>query len=232
MEAKRGYIPDDDRFFSPEALTIMRMASRHVRYLINEGYDLKQASTFVGNHFLLSERQRLAIMRSLATDEQLVIRKEKEIPLSALSNQEVWIDGFNTIITLEVMLSDSILFSCMDGAIRDLAALHGTYRIIPETSDAIRMLLGELEEAGVRKATILLNEPISNSGRLKTRIAEIVEEHTICVDIQILKDVDRTLYGKTNVITSDSVILNQCTSWVNLTAKCMEIQEKQGLQVW
>ena len=94
------------------------------------------------------------------------------------------------------------------------------------------MLLGELEEAGVRKATILLNEPISNSGRLKTRIAEIVEEHTICVDIQILKDVDRTLYGKTNVITSDSVILNQCTSWVNLTAKCMEIQEKQGLQVW
>ena len=51
----------------------MQTASRHVRYLINEDYDLKQASTFVGNHFLLSERQRLAIMRSLATDEQLVI---------------------------------------------------------------------------------------------------------------------------------------------------------------
>ena len=42
-----------------------------IEYLINEGYDIKQASTFVGNHFLLSERQRLAIMRSLATDEQL-----------------------------------------------------------------------------------------------------------------------------------------------------------------
>ena len=232
MEAKRGYIPDDDRFFSPDALETMRTASRHIRYLINEGYDLKQASTFVGNHFLLSERQRLAIMRSLATEEQLTIRKGREIPLSALNGQEVWIDGFNMIITLEVMLSDSILFSCMDGTIRDLAALRGTYRIIPETSDAIRMLLGELDDAGVKKANILLDEPVSNSGRLKARIAEIAEEYAVCPDIQILKDVDQTLYGKTNVITSDSIILDQCQSWVNLTATCMEKLGKKGLQVW
>ena len=38
------------------------------------------------------------------------------------------------IITLEVMLSDSILFDGMDGTIRDLAAVRGTYRIIPETA--------------------------------------------------------------------------------------------------
>ena len=46
-----------------EAIHTMQTASRHVRYLINEGYDLKQASTFVGNHFLLSKRQRLATIR-------------------------------------------------------------------------------------------------------------------------------------------------------------------------
>ena len=232
MKAKRGYIPDDDRFFSPEALETMRTASRQIRYLINEGYDLKLASTFVGNHFLLSERQRLAIIRSLATEEQLVIRKEKEVPLSALSGQEVWIDGFNTIITLEVMLSDSILFTGMDGTIRDLAALRGSYRIIPETTEAIRMLLGILDESGIRKANILLDEPVSNSGRLKARIADIAEEYAVCLDTQILKDVDRTLYGKPNVITTDSIILDHCESWINLTAKCMEKQGKHALQVW
>ena len=78
MNAKRGYVPDDEKNFSPAALETMRTASRHITYLINEGYDLKQASTFVGNHFLLSERQRLAIMRSLATREQLDRRKAKE----------------------------------------------------------------------------------------------------------------------------------------------------------
>ena len=78
MDAKRGYVPEDERNFSVEALKTMQTASRHIFYLINEGYDLKQASTFVGNHFLLSERQRLAITRSLATDIQLKERKKKQ----------------------------------------------------------------------------------------------------------------------------------------------------------
>ena len=75
MNAKRGYVPEDERNFSVSSLETMRTASRHIDYLINEGYDLKSASTFVGNHFLLSERQRLAIARSLATKEQLQNRK-------------------------------------------------------------------------------------------------------------------------------------------------------------
>ena len=106
MDAKRGYVPEDDRNFSPDSIKTMRVASRHIAYLINEGYDLKQASTFVGNHFLLSERQRLAIMRSLATFEQLAVRRQKLVPLSELSGSEVRIDGFNTVISLEVLPPD------------------------------------------------------------------------------------------------------------------------------
>ena len=63
MNAKRGYVPEDERNFSPNAIKRMKNASRHIRYLINEGYDLKQAAVFVGNHFLLSERQRLALQQ-------------------------------------------------------------------------------------------------------------------------------------------------------------------------
>ena len=222
MNAKRGYVPEDERNFAPEAIHTMQIASRHVRYLINEGYDLKQASTFVGNHFLLSERQRLAIMRSLATDEQLAVRQSLQVQISDLEGKEVWIDGFNTIITLEVILSEGILFECMDGTIRDLAALRGTYRLIPETSEAVRMMLQALQKARISKATILLDEPVSNSGRLKALIADIGEEFGFELDIQILRDVDRSLYGRENVITSDSVILDHCISWVNLAAECIK----------
>ena len=214
MNAKRGYVPEDKRNFSQASLETMRAASRHIGYLINEGYDLKQASTFVGNHFLLSERQRLAITRSLATEEQLQNRRKKET--SDLAGSEVWIDGFNTIITLEVMLSGSILFFCMDGTIRDLAALRGTYRIIPETAEAARMLFDILQELGVRAVNILLDEPVSNSGRLKALLADAAEGYPFSLDIQIRKNVDLALYEKGNVITSDSVILDHCISWVNL----------------
>ena len=232
MNAKRGYVPEDERNFSAEALKIMRTASRHISYLINEGYDLKQASVFVGNHFLLSERQRLAVMRSLAADSQLKRRREKQVKMAEISGKEVWIDGFNTIITLEVFFSDSILLSCMDGTIRDLAALRGTYRLIPETSKAIRLMLDILRDADVGKVNILLDQPVSNSGRLKARIADIAEGDPFALDIQVRRDVDRELYNKENVITSDSVILDHCVSWVNLMEECMKRREIRGIRVW
>ena len=232
MDAKRGFVPEDIKNFSPQALEIMRTASRHVCYLINEGYDLKQASTFVGNHFLLSERQRLAIMRSVAADKGLAERKSKQLSISELSGREVWIDGFNTIITLEVLLIDSILFACMDGTIRDLAALRGTYRLIPETEAAIRMLFDILREAGVSRVNILLDQPVSNSGRLKTCMADLGEEYPFVLDIRILREVDRELYEKENVITSDSIILDHCLSWVNLVPECLERIHVEAKQVW
>ncbi len=277
MDAKRGYVPEDERNFCPEALEKMRTASRHIFYLINEGYDLKPATTFVGNHFLLSERQRLAIVRSLATKEQLADRHQKEIPLAGnetrqlqpaaneihnappaanevhnallaanevhnappaamaltgLTGKEVWVDGFNTVITLEVLLSNSLLFDCMDGTVRDLAALRGTYRIIPETEGAVRMLFDVLQAENVRKVNILLDEPVSNSGRLKSLIADIGEHYPFGLNIEIQRDVDRALYEKENVITSDSIILDHCKSWANVTAECMKRQARQGLRVW
>lgn len=233
MDAKRGYVPEDDRNFSPESIEIMKTASRHIRYLLDEGYDLKQASTFVGNHFLLSERQRLAIVRSLASGQSLAERMKKQVPMDKLAGKEVWIDGFNTIITLEVLLSRSILFRCMDGTIRDLAALRGTYRLIPETDGAVRMMLILLKDACVRKINILLDQPVSNSGRLKARIADIAEDMDGPeLDIQILRDVDRMLYDKELVITSDSIILDHCRSWVNLNVECVKPTGHPVIQVW
>ena len=232
MEAKRGRVPEDERNFSPEALALLRTASRQVSFLIDEGYDLKQATVFVGNHYLLSERQRLAVMRSLATEKQLAERKRKELPLSALAGRELLIDGFNTLITLEVMLSGSPLFEGMDGAVRDLAALRGTYRVIPVTREAARLLFDTLRDAGAAAATVLLDEPVSNSGRLRALLADMGEGYPLSLDLRVTKDVDRQLYGRENVVTSDSVILDRCRSWTNLGAACLARTGGSALLVW
>ncbi|MCR4657293.1 MAG: DUF434 domain-containing protein [Lachnospiraceae bacterium] len=232
MNARRGYVPEDERDFSPEAIGIMRKASRHVVYLINEGYDLKRSSTFVADYYLLSKRQRLAVLRSVATDDQLKERENKRIPFNSLSRREIWVDGFNTIITLEVMLSRSILLFGMDGTIRDLATLRGTYRVIPETEKAARLLFDILKEAGVSKINILLDEPVSNSGRLKTLLAEVHEDYSMGLDIRIKRNVDKALYDKEYVVTSDSIILDNCASWVNISVECMKRMNMTGLKVW
>ena len=230
MDKKRGYVPEDDEYFSEPALKILRTASKHVMYLINEGYDMKQAYTFVGNHFMLSERQRIAIARSISTNEQLKCRKSKE--LDSIKGREIWIDGFNTIITLEVMFSNSLLFSCMDGTIRDLAALRGTYRIIPETTKAVHMLFKTIDGLNAESVHILLDEPVSNSGNLKAFIAEIGEGYQTKLDIRLLKEVDKTLWNKENVITSDAIILNNSISWYNLVGECVEKHKAQTIRIW
>ncbi len=232
MNAKRGYLPEDVENFSEQAVQKLRTASRHVQYLINEGYDLKQSTVFVGNRFQLSERQRLALMRSICTGTQLSERKEKERFPSELYGEEVWMDGFNTVITFEVMHCGSILFEGMDGCIRDLASLRGTYRIIPETAEAVRTFMNALESCEIKRANILLDEPVSNSGRLKALIAEIAEDYRFDLDIRVHKDVDRELYTHQNVITSDSIILDHCSSWVNLTAACLGDHRQKVFRVW
>ena len=105
---KRGYAPNDEREFNQESMKILHGAGNDLRYLLNRGYDIKGASTFVGNHYQLSERQRLALVRAVSSDDHIQKRKEKELK-SFLPESTVHIDGFNTIITLEVALSGTIL---------------------------------------------------------------------------------------------------------------------------
>ena len=137
---KRGYVPSDSREFT-EQVDKLRSAGEELYYLINRGYQIKPASTFVGNHHLLSERQRLALVRSISPKDRIEERLEKEI--NNLKDSVVYIDTFNTVITLEIAFSGSTLLYCMDGTIRDLAGLRGTYRIIDKTDLAVEAIRKE-----------------------------------------------------------------------------------------
>lgn len=54
-QIKRGGGENDEREFSESAINTLKKAAGHIRYLINEGYAIKNASVFVGNHFMIGE---------------------------------------------------------------------------------------------------------------------------------------------------------------------------------
>ena len=218
---KRGYSPNDQKEFGSEFIDTLLKAGRDLRYLLNQGYKIKGASTFVGNHYILSERQRLALVRAISSDESIKMRTSKEVK-SIPPGSVVNIDGFNTIITLEVGLSNSLLLKSMDGTIRDLAALRGTYRLIDKTDTAIMLIGKTLERNEVDKAVFYLDAPVSNSGRLKQRIVELLNPFTFEVQVEVINNVDAVLEKLDNVITSDAIILDKCVSWINLNGKIME----------
>ncbi len=218
---KRGNMPSDVKEFSEEAVKKLYKAGQDLCYLLNQGYKMKGASVFVGNHYLLSERQRLALNRAISSKHCIEIRKEKEIDRIPI-NSTVNIDGFNTIITLEIALSNSLLLRCMDGAIRDLAGLRGTYRLIDKTQTAI-LLIGEILKINkVNRVVFYLDSPISNSGKLKQHILEVLDEFDYEVQVETIPNVDSVLENLDNVVTSDAVILDRCRSWINLNKMIME----------
>ncbi len=218
---KRGYVSSYEKEFIDQ-IEKLRCAGEELFYLINRGYQIKPASTFVGNHHLLSERQRLALARSISSKDRIEERLAKEI--HELKNSVVYIDAFNTVITLEIAFSGSTLLSCMDGTIRDLAGLRGTYRIIDKTDMAIETIRNVLETEGVKEAHFLIDAPISNSGRLSGKIEDMFTGSRVKAESEVINDVDRNLYDKEKVITSDAIILDNCRSWFNLTKRAIEAE--------
>ena len=222
QNARRGFMPTDERDFSEKALPKLRKAAEEVFFLLNRGYPVTPTTRFVGDHYQLSERQRLALARTVSPAEQIRLRREREV--TDIQGRTLYIDGFNVIIGLEIAFSDSMLFHCMDGTIRDLAGLHGTYRLIPQTDQAIRALVTSLEALKPEKAVIYLDKPVSNSGRLKQRIYELAGDTGFSLEVQVEDPVDAILKTRPLIASADAIILDECGEWLNLAKYVIETQ--------
>ena len=220
--AKRGFMPTDERDFSEKMIPKLRKAAEEVYFLLNRGYPVTSTTRFIGDHYQLSERQRLALARTVSPEESIRSRKSREV--TDIAGKTLYIDGFNVIIGLEIAYSDSMLFRCMDGTVRDLAGLHGTYRLIPQTDLAIHALLASLGELHVEKAVIFLDQPVSNSGRLKQRILEFAEQIPFYLEVEIENPVDAILKTKPLIASADAIILDECSQWFNLVRYVVESQ--------
>lgn len=212
---RRGYVPSDEVEFNYENVIKLKQAQIDIFYLLNHGYGIDKTIEFIGNHFLFSARQRLALKRSLSSLKDIK-RREKHKIVNNFENCTVHIDGLNLIITLEVSLSNSTLLRCMDGTLRDLAGLRGTYKLIDKTDEAIELIGSKLNEMNIKKAIFYLDSPVSNTGRLKSKILEILDKYNFGIDVLLVPNADVILNKLDHVITSDGIILNTCTSWINL----------------
>jgi len=233
----RGPHPQDEELFAPDRIGNLRLAVADFSLLLTKGYAGKSALKLVGDKFSLTERQRLAIMRSACSDQQVASRNQRRVPIENLASQPVAIDGYNVLITVEAAMSGGVIFKGRDGCFRDLASIHGTYRKVTETIPAVQLIGDFLKEIGVASALWLLDSPVSNSGRLKTLIGELarkngwdgfdkdirlssVEALTAGWEIELVTSPDAVLIkGDAIVVSSDSVILDGCTRWTNLAAE-------------
>ena len=213
----RGPQPADRKLFAPRHLPALREATDDLCYLLGRGYSVDSALVLVGNRYRLTARQRAAVGRSAAAPASVAARRNREVSLTDIAGRHVAIDGFNLLILLESAYGGAVVLECRDGTYRDLGSVHGTYKHVQHTLPAIRRV-GEALRAAA-SVTWYLDQPVSNSGRLKTLLRETAEAEGLGWTVELVYNPDRTLIGLGEgavVVSSDSWILEDGGAWCNV----------------
>ncbi|KIG18209.1 hypothetical protein DB30_01713 [Enhygromyxa salina] len=219
----RGPAHDDAALFGEAQLPALRTAVAEFAWLLERGYPETAALELVGNRHGLRTRQRTAVLRSTCTDAALAGRSDRRIDAKALAGRPLAIDGFNVLISLEVALAGGVLLRGRDGALRDLASVHGSYRRTAHTLAAAAAIGEHLAALAPASVQWWLDRPVSNSGRLAQALAELAASHGWAWEIELDHDPDRRLASFEGVVaTSDAWILERARAHYDLAAAAVD----------
>lgn len=217
--------PEDKIFLDPQRQTLLKKAVCDLSCLLQRGYKVSPSMTFVGNHYQLIERERLAIAHVASDGES----RGEPLPFEALRGQQLCIDGFNLLITLETALGGGIVLIGMDGCYRDIASIHGSYSLKEETRNAITLVLKTLKTAGIAKAEWLFDRPVSNSGRVAALVNELSHEMDLPSEAYAADRVDTRIKACEGVaVTTDSDILIHTLKWFDMAAHIIQNSIKEA----
>ncbi len=206
---------------------ILSRAADDVRYLLDRGYPKESAVRFVSDHYRLPQEQRFAIIRIVVSSEQAKARKEKAVPLEALRDKAVFVDGYNVLIAVESLLSGKAVYKGDDGFLRDTQGIFRSYRASKLTALAVSEILRLLRFAAPAKIEVLLDQQISMSGQLAAEIRGMMEELGLQGSARTAQDVDHELKAAKGIIaTGDGNIIDAVPVVVDIPGR---IAQEKGI---
>lgn len=208
---------DNTLFSSPKQIDKLKLAVQDMQYLLSRNYAEKASADLVGNHYRLKARQIQALRGVSASELQIQNRKSKELGISDLKENTIYLDGFNVLILLESLLSEAYIFEGTDGCFRDLSGVHGTYKRVNQTQRAIELIALFYKKSQSENLIWIFDKPVSNSGRIKQMIIDFANENTLNWNVELEFNPDKFLAENAEIIvSSDAWILDHCKNWFNL----------------
>lgn len=216
---KENTITDNLLFGQQQEQHKILLALEDLYYLLSRNYPLKASLALAGNRYQLVKRQLQALQGMACSEEEIRKRKEKEVQPAAIKDQTIFLDGFNILILVETALSGGFVFEGLDGCYRDISSVHGNYRTVENTEEALITIGTTLQQLQLRKVIWVFDAPVSNSGKLKATCYEIAGKHHFPWEIRLENDPDKYLIANKELLcSSDAWVLNECKSWFNLGA--------------
>ncbi|MGO9919097.1 MAG: DUF434 domain-containing protein [Isosphaeraceae bacterium] len=219
----RGADPRDAAGFGLASQPALRAAVLDLSWLLGRGYAPVSALKLVGDRGNLTERQRGAVQRAACSDEAGARREATRVSAPELAGRVLMIDGFNVLTTIEAALGGAVVLLCRDATYRDIAGVHGTYRKVAETLPALEILASVLADLAVSRVGWLFDQPVSNSGRIRSLVLQIAAEHAFDWSVDLVNNPDRQLKESSEFIaTADSAILDAGPRWFNLARHAVD----------
>lgn len=213
----RGPHPADSQIFSIQLVPSLQQATGHLSWLLSRGYAAPSSLKLVGDRFDLVLRQRMAVMRSACSDAALQERRTRAVSPNEITGASLEIDALNLLITLEAALAAGVILSARDGTYRDMASIHGSYRKVAQTRQAIELVGKYLRQRGVANVLWRVDRPVSNSGRLRATLLDFAAEHQFPWRVCLDDDPDPVLGSEYElVVSADSIVLDRSRRWANL----------------
>jgi hypothetical protein len=216
----RGAHPEDARLFgTAESQRLLRLAAGDLAWLLGRRYAPEAALTLVGNRYQLRQRQRQALSRAVTAPAVARARRARQVQSEALTGAALHVDALNQLITVEVALAGGVLLRGHDGALRDLASVHGTYRAMAETSRAVHALGTWLAPLQPGEVVFFIDAQVSNSGRLAGMLRTMAAAHGWPWQARLVPNTDAILLQTSEIVaTSDRQILDHAMRWYGLAA--------------
>jgi hypothetical protein len=199
--------------------SITNEACEEYRYLLSKGYPNTAALKLVGDRHRLSRIERNCLFRGIIDGTTAHSRLVKMVLPDEVRGSRLGIDLYNVLITVETYLKGGVLFLADDGATRDAAAVHGSWRRSSVTDAALDTLLSALGRMDPVRVDVFLDSPVAHSGELAAHLRDRIAgalPGTACT-VELAASADWPLKRYSGIVaSSDSVVLDSAAKVLDL----------------
>ncbi|MCD4684144.1 MAG: DUF434 domain-containing protein [Bacteroidales bacterium] len=179
--------------------------------LLEKKYPQKSIHKLVGDRYKLSGTERSMLYRGVSTKEENKLRSEKLIPEELVKDQDLYVDGFNQILTIASYLNGNVVFISSDGFLRDASEIHGKIFRSELLSRSIELILIYCDSLNIDQLVFYIDQQVNNHEKLKNNLSSPSSGHNSDIEIILSDKVDKRLKEvSTGIIaTSDSQIIEK-----------------------
>jgi hypothetical protein len=192
-------------------------------YLLERDYPRKSSIELVGNRYAMTSQDRMVLYRGVFRQKVCECRIGKRWSGESASFKRCVIDGYNVFITIESYLKGRLVFRALDGYIRDVAGVYGSYTFNDMTPRAAKLVMSALKQhlRGLSQVVFYLDYPVSKSGEFAAFLRETSKRAGIDALVDVVKSPDSLIasrHANDVIATSDSVLIDAVGCCVDIPA--------------